>query len=104
MSFTLSPKLKEDFKAKKRREISSDEWKERRRTAFADVKTIITVVGTNYDKNDGEITSEKIIFSSRINDIWVYENFVIWMTSSRSRAHYDIALDCDENTIKLSLT
>ena len=74
-SYELHPHakaLKEDFEALKRKDISFDEWEERRRAVFSEISdsVAISIIATAIDRGEkcGAIVSEMMITSSRIGD------------------------------------
>ena len=105
--------LKEDFNALKRKDISFSEWRQREKTASAEIsdKAVISVIATRLDQgpeNFGTIVSE-MVTSSRIDGrIGILPTnrppcLVIFMASTREETkRYDISLHCDENSISLS--
>ena len=62
----FAKELKEDFKALKRKDISLDEWKERKRAAFSEVSdsVVISVVATTIDRGKNAVQSSDNHFVS----------------------------------------
>ena len=106
--------LKDDYKAVRRFEISSEEWKEREGAAFAEArdKTIISIVATRIDRSKkyGAIFSEMITSSCNDGRNQLYNEFIFGMTLSRRegvsgwrKPIYDIVLRCDKNQMRMQL-
>ena len=107
----LAKALKEPFKAIKREDTTESwsEWEERKNAAFTEMndKAVISIVATRIDQgpeNFGTIVSEVVTSSGKRGEkhlSTIHRHFLLWVISSIRGASLDIALCCDENTIRL---